>query len=233
MNEEKETSPYAIPLAIIGAGLLIAGAIYFGGSREEAAPIANPATFDEALATFAEEQGIDADAFASCLADPAMTDRVAEDEAEAQLAGATGTPYSVIVTRAGERFVLSGALPYEQVKERIDSALSGAEGESEGHAVYTMRPAREDDHIRGSADAEVTIVEFSDFDCPFCQRFHPTLERAVEEYDGRVAWVYRHFPIEQLHPNAPALAVASECVAKLEGNDAFWEFAARYFALSQ
>ena len=86
-----------------------------------------------------------------------------------------------------------------------------------------------DDHIKGDIDAPIMIVEYSDFDCPFCSRFHDVMNVVVEKYDD-VAWVYRQFPIEQLHPQAPAVAVASECVAELGGNDAFWSFADGYLA---
>lgn len=89
-----------------------------------------------------------------------------------------------------------------------------------------IRPVDETDHIRGNPNAPVVFVEYSDYDCPFCKQFHDTMNRIITEYgpDGRVAWVYRHFPLEQLHPNAPLVAHASECVADLAGNDAFWEF---------
>ncbi len=78
-----------------------------------------------------------------------------------------------------------------------------------------------DDHLRGAADAPVTIVEYSDFECPYCGRFHPSLQRLMDEYDGRVNWVYRHFPLS-FHPQARPAALASECAAE-QGK--FWEFA--------
>lgn len=88
-----------------------------------------------------------------------------------------------------------------------------------------------EDHIKGSLEAPIKIVEYSDFDCPFCTRFHETMNGVTEKYSGdEVAWVYRHFPLEQLHPQAPAVAVASECVAELGGEDAFWTFADGYYA---
>jgi len=90
-----------------------------------------------------------------------------------------------------------------------------------------VAPVTEDDHIRGNPNADIMIVEFSDYDCPFCKRFHEeTMMQVMNDYgaDGQIAWVYRHFPLEQLHPNAPKIAEASECVAKLGGNEAFWTF---------
>jgi protein-disulfide isomerase len=84
---------------------------------------------------------------------------------------------------------------------------------------------KEDDHVRGSRDASVFIIEYSDFECPFCASFHPTAQQALEEYGDDVAWIYRHFPLDTLHPRARPSAEASECVAELGGNDAFWLFA--------
>lgn len=90
--------------------------------------------------------------------------------------------------------------------------------------VDAVRPIDESDHYFGNPDAELVLIEYSDLECPFCARFHPTAEQLVEEYDGRVAWVYRHFPLNSIHANAAPAAVASECVAELGGNDAFWSF---------
>ena len=91
-----------------------------------------------------------------------------------------------------------------------------------------VRPVDGTDHIKGDIDADIVIVEYSDFDCPFCSRFHESMDQIVQNNED-VAWVYRHFPLEQLHPQARAVAVASECVADLGGNDAFWTFTDRYF----
>jgi len=83
----------------------------------------------------------------------------------------------------------------------------------------------ENDHILGNPDADIFIVEYSDIDCPFCQRFHNTMHEVIDNYpDGEVAWVYRHFPLTQLHPQAALKAEATECVAELGGNDAFWNY---------
>lgn len=88
----------------------------------------------------------------------------------------------------------------------------------------TLRPASADDHIIGSPDAPVVIVEFADFQCPYCGVIYPTLKRVVEESNGQVAWVYRHLPLESIHPEARPSAHAAECVAAQLGNDAFWQF---------
>ncbi len=97
-----------------------------------------------------------------------------------------------------------------------------------------IKPVSAEDHIRGSADALVKIVEFSDFECPFCKRVHPTLKQIMSEYgaSGKVAWVYRHFPLDALHKKARKEAQASECANELGGNDAFWAFTDRLFEIT-
>jgi protein-disulfide isomerase len=87
----------------------------------------------------------------------------------------------------------------------------------------------EKDHIRGNPNAEVVIVEYSDTECPFCKVFHNTMKQVVNDYQGRVAWVYRHFPIRELHSKAIKESEATECVAELGGNNAFWTYLDKIF----
>ncbi len=92
-------------------------------------------------------------------------------------------------------------------------------------AAKTVVPVNpQTDHIRGNKDAKLVLIEYSDFECPFCARVHPTIKQIMEKYPNDVAWVYRHFPLS-FHPKAMPAAVASECAAQLGGNDAFWKFA--------
>lgn len=103
----------------------------------------------------------------------------------------------------------------------------GAEGPT-ADQMAALTPVNDDDYIRGSQNAKVMLVEFSDFECPFCQRFHPTMQQVMEEYGDQVAWVYRHFPLS-FHPNAQKAAEASECVAAQGGSEAFWKYADAIF----
>ena len=91
-------------------------------------------------------------------------------------------------------------------------------------ANVTVEGMTDDDWVRGDKNAPITIVEFSDVDCPFCSRFHGTMQQIVDEYDGEVNWVYRHFPLTSLHPEAYKKAEAAECVGELGGEAKFWEF---------
>ncbi|HEY0964835.1 MAG TPA: thioredoxin domain-containing protein [Candidatus Paceibacterota bacterium] len=90
----------------------------------------------------------------------------------------------------------------------------------------TPRPIDSTDYIRGNPNAPILIVEYSDYDCPFCKQYHTSLVQIMDEYGvtGRVAWVYRQFPIAQLHPNSPKVSEAALCVGSIGGNEAFWKF---------
>lgn len=83
------------------------------------------------------------------------------------------------------------------------------------------------DYIKGNPDAKVTIIEFSDYQCPFCQRFHPTVQQALDEYGDDVRWVYKHFPLDSIHPEARPSANAAECAGE-QGK--FWEYSDELFA---
>jgi len=109
------------------------------------------------------------------------------------------------------------------------SAAVGSTSEQRGSQLSgDFRLPSESDHVRGNVDAKVAIIEFSDLECPFCARLHPTLVRLTEE-NTDVKWIYRHFPLSS-HSNAFGAAIASECVAKLAGEEIFWDFTDAAFA---
>lgn len=85
------------------------------------------------------------------------------------------------------------------------------------------------DHIRGAANAKVTIIEYVDLECPYCKQFHPTLQQIMKDYPQDVRWVFRHAPLINLHRKAPAEANAAECAGE-QGK--FWEFVDGVFAVT-
>ena len=87
-----------------------------------------------------------------------------------------------------------------------------------------IKPVSADEHVLGDINtAKVVMITYSDFECPFCKRFHPIFKQVYDAYKGSVALVYRHFPLS-FHVNAQKEAEATECAAELGGNDAFWKF---------
>ncbi|MDZ4226230.1 MAG: thioredoxin domain-containing protein, partial [Patescibacteria group bacterium] len=85
------------------------------------------------------------------------------------------------------------------------------------------------DYLRGSPDAPIVLVEYSDFQCPYCAMIHPTLKRIVEESNGQIAWIYRHLPLESIHQQALPAALAAECIGEQLGSAGFWAFADSIF----
>ncbi len=79
------------------------------------------------------------------------------------------------------------------------------------------------DWVTGNPNGKIALIEYSDLECSFCQQFHATAKQVIEKNDD-VRWVYRHFPLDSIHPSARPRAIASECVGKLAGGEAFWQF---------
>ena len=99
--------------------------------------------------------------------------------------------------------------------------------------LKNLVPISQKDHIFGAGpENKIFIVEFSDTECPFCKRFHPTMKKIVSDYNGQVAWVYRHFPLDSIHSRARKEAQATECATELGGNDGFWKYLDRLYEIT-
>lgn len=98
-------------------------------------------------------------------------------------------------------------------------------------ATGVARPVSQTDYVLGNPNAPIVMIEYSDYDCPFCKQFHATMNQILDEYGigGRLAWVYRQFPLVDLHPNSPQLSEAALCVGDIGGNTAFWTFSDAVF----
>lgn len=116
----------------------------------------------------------------------------------------------------------TGKLTADANKPSQDGGIADTNAKNVPREVALEKP-NSNDHILGNKNAKIALVEYSDYDCPFCGKFHETAKQLIEE-NADVMWVYRHFPLETLHPNSKTKSIASECVASLAGEDAFWKF---------
>ena len=93
-------------------------------------------------------------------------------------------------------------------------------------AAKSVKPVAAEDHIRGDLAAPVKVIEFSDFECPFCLRVFPTVTELLKTYGDRIRLAYRHYPLPN-HPNARPAAEAAAC-ANEQGK--FWQYHDRLFS---
>jgi protein-disulfide isomerase len=126
--------------------------------------------------------------------------------------------------------------PFEEVRDKIidvvrEKRIAKAKAKylqslrTQATIVYRLAPPRapismKDARARGPADAPVTLLEYADYECPYCQQIQPVLDKITEEYKGRLAFAYKDFPLP-MHPNARKAAEASRC-AQLQGK--YWEY---------
>lgn len=109
-------------------------------------------------------------------------------------------------------------------------ANAAAAGVAVAPTDLAIRPPSAEDHIIGSPTAPIVLVEYSDFQCPFCSMVYPTLKKLVSESNGQIALVQRQLPLVSIHPNANPSANAAECIAAQLGNEGYWKFADAIFA---
>lgn len=158
---------------------------------------------------------LDQNKFDSCLDSGDKASAVRADLDEGSKAGVNGTPAFFINGR-----ILSGAQPFEQFKTIIDEELNGT-------APATTTRATVDNGnlpLLGNTNARITLIEFSDYQCPFCERFFTQTEGQIKkEYidTGKVKFYYRDFPLSQIHPGAQKGAEAARCAGD---QNKYWEY---------
>ena len=160
-----------------------------------------------------------------------------------QRRGEQGNPYTIPVAVVIASILIAGAVIYSgngspsaQQAAVVGNIVPQQAPPSNlgSSSADNIKPVSSDDHIRGNLDAPVKFVEFSDLECPFCKRFHPTIKQVMDEYGkkGQVAWVYRHFPLDAPHSKARKEAEATECANELGGNNAFWAYLDKIFEVT-
>jgi len=195
--------------------------------------------------------GADMNAYENCVAGSEREADVQANLNEGLALGFNGTP-TFLLTAAGasESFPLVGAQPFDVFAENINALAAGetppiaaqqeeaaaqsgipAWAAPEGNAVDPDNPGFTlfGDQTRGAADTPIVIVEFSDFQCPYCLRHHVETQPVLDEQyvdTGKVRFVFKHFPLPN-HPQAPAAGVAAECASD---QGSFWEMYELLFA---
>lgn len=168
--------------------------------------------------------------FGQCLTSGEMAPKVSADQNLGGSIGVQGTPATFI-----NGYLVSGALPYEMIKQVLDTVIAGKTPEfdfmkdDDGKipAPVTM-PNLPGVSWQGNESANVTVVEFSDFECPYCAKFYTTMEQVLKDYGDKIRFTYRHFPLS-FHQYAQKAAEAYEC-AKVQGKG--WEMYNKLFTLS-
>ncbi len=89
-----------------------------------------------------------------------------------------------------------------------------------------------DIRMYGNSNARFTLTSYSDTECPYCKRYHPTPKKIIDESEGNVNWVFKHLPLSFHNPAAEVQAVAAECVGNIKGNRMFWAFVDDIFEYS-
>lgn len=134
-------------------------------------------------------------------------------------------PATYFATRGGGG-ALTGSVPANQVAGTVTAPTQNQPDTTQ--PAGKVKPVSKDDYIYGKADAPIMLIEYSDYECPFCKRFHYDAKKLVDEYKGKVAWVYRQFPLS-FHPNAQKESEAAECAGSIGGNDKFWAYGDKIF----
>jgi len=184
------------------------------------------------ISDIAKGIGLDYDKFKSCVESKKYADKVQADEDEVQAAGGQGTPFLVVMGPKGQTVPIKGAYPAEIINGVIQKMLGQKVTVAnlpveEKVSVRSIDPKKEP--IVGNANAKISLIEYSDFECPFCKRFHATMQQVMAANGDNVRWVYRHFPLDSLHQKARTEALASECAGE-QGK--FWEFTNSVFEVT-
>jgi protein-disulfide isomerase len=208
-----------IPLFLVILLCLVSfGLGYYANQLVTPQPITDlPSTF----LSYAKLAGLDTNKFKECFISSKYRAQVDQDIADGTALGVDATPTFYI-----NGLPIVGSLPYSIFKKYIDNELAGLPPpQIDRVATPSAKEQVAPGHIQAlGKPAKVTIIEFSDFECPACyQFFSATYPQLKKDYidTGKVTFIYRHFPLTAIHPNAFPAALASEC-AQEQGK--FWQY---------
>ncbi|KKT43391.1 MAG: hypothetical protein UW64_C0027G0014 [Microgenomates group bacterium GW2011_GWC1_44_37] len=173
----------------------------------------------------AKKFGLDTTKFDQCLDGGSMAERVSNEQKEGTALGVSGTPSFVI-----NGVMLVGAQPQTSFESVIDAELKDGTGDKAAAALgedgKRLKLNLTKSYVTGAANAKIKVVEFTDFECPYCERAFPTVNAIMEKYKGKISLEYKSFPLS-FHPSAQKAAEAALCAGE-QGK--FWEMHDDLFA---
>jgi protein-disulfide isomerase len=218
-----ELGPAAIGLIAVVAviGYILRSAYPFSGKGlPNASPALGPGQvtatgYGQAdIKRWAAEIGLDANQFNSCFDSKRHLQEIQLEYAQGLDVGVSGTPAFLVGNDKAGFAIVTGAQTFDTFKSLIDSYLNGTAPPKQ--VTLTADPIGNSSFI-GNRDAEVMIIEFSDFQCPFCRAFYTnTLSQIESEYldSGKAVLVYKEFPLTSMHPGAVDYALAAKCAGE-------------------
>lgn len=121
----------------------------------------------------------------------------------------------------------------EKQREKREQAMDQQQKQLEKNAAKMGAVNPKTDHLKGNPDATITMIEYADYECPFCKRFHTTPERVMKKFGDQVNWVYRDMPLSFHGKAAVVEGKAGECAAQLGGNKVYWPYSNAMFNASE
>lgn len=241
-EKNKDFTKLYTPVMVV---LLIVGAFYIGRLSSQvdglksnvavtdttvpaapAAPAVGERKLDLAsLKERAKKLGLDTGKFDQCLDGGVMAKRVGDEQKEGATLGVSGTPSFLI-----NGILVVGAQPQSAFETIIDAELKNGSGDKASATVggdgKRLKPNLAESYVTGEKNAKIKMIEFTDFECPFCERAFPTVNAIMEKYKGKISLEYKSFPLS-FHPNAQKAAEAALCAGE-QGK--FWEMHDSLFA---
>jgi protein-disulfide isomerase len=173
----------------------------------------------DALKAMAKSFGLDEGKFNKCLDDGVMTERVKNETKEGQDRGVSGTPSFFI-----NGLLVVGSLPQADFEKVIEAELKNGGGLAEAEKIAGEKITRAKieygkGYVKGGKNAKIKIMEYTDFECPFCNKSFPTIEALLTKYGENISLEYRSYPLP-FHADAQKAAEAALCAGE-QGK--FWE----------
>lgn len=174
------------------------------------------------IKTMAADLNLDTDKFNKCLDGGDKAAKVKSDSADGTKLGVSGTPALFV-----NGYLVTGAVPYATLKTIVDDLLAGQTPTGVDSTTPADVKIGENDHEKGNKNAKITMVEYADFQCPYCISYAPTIEKLLNDYPDQIRYSYKNFPLS-FHPYAQKAAEAFECAAD---QAKVWEMHDKLFGL--